>query len=223
MKLQEVFDQLTAGEFSQLSIGGAAAGVIDDTNYARVLGHVNLGLTALYTRFTLKERRITFPLNPASDTYLLSVDDVLKIEKVTTDADFELGLNNESDPYSCKTPSLNSIRIAPLVLAQGQDLPDDLKTGSITVTYLSNHPKLKMELGTLLPEQIEVELPYTHLQALLFFVASRVHNPIGMGQEFNAGNIYYAKYEAECQGLQGKGMQVDKGDQNTRLSRGGWV
>jgi len=68
-----------------------------------------------------------------------------------------------------------------------------------------------------------VQLPDSHLEALLFFVASRVNNPIGMTNEFNAGNSYAAKFEAACQALEEQGLQVDQDSQNTRLHRGGWV
>ena len=44
MTLQEIFDQLTYGELSQLSMGGSEAGIIDESNYSRILVHVNLGL-----------------------------------------------------------------------------------------------------------------------------------------------------------------------------------
>ena len=223
MKLQDIFDQLSAGEFSQLSIGGADAGVIDDTNYLKVLGHVNLGLTALFTRFTLKEGRIYVPLVDNTETYVLIPADILKITNVETDAGFEMPLNQKSDMYSCFTPSLATLRFPEIVVEQGGDLPDLLKTEGFTVVYRANHPKLALEMGVLDPLTVEVELPSSHLLPLLYFVASRVHNPIGMNNEFHAGNSYYKKYEAACQELEMRGIQVDQGDQNTRLERGGWV
>jgi len=223
MNLQEVFDQLSAGEFSQLSIGGANAGVIDESNYKKILGHVNLGLTALFTRFNLKEQSLQFTLNPASDTYQLNLDDMLKISKVVTDGDVEVPLNKDGNPYSCFTPSLNTIQVPQVILDQGADLPEDLKTTKLKVVYRANHPKLKLTLGMLNPSTVNLELPATHLSPLLYFVASRVHNPIGMTNEFHAGNSYYAKYEAACQRLENEGMQVDPVPDNTRLSRNGWV
>lgn len=223
MKLQEILDQLSGGEFSQISIGGQEAGVINEANYLRVLGHINLGLTALYTRFNLKERRLTFPLQSDADIYRLDVEDILKIEKILTDDDFELSLNRDGDPYSVATPSLNMVRVPKLILMQGADLPDDLKTENLTIVYRANHPKLKAPFGILFPEAKEVELPGTHLTPLLYFVASRVHNPVGMVNEFNAGNNWYAKYEHCCKQLEDQGLQVDRDVHNTRLQRGGWV
>jgi len=223
MKLQEIFDQLSAGEFSQLSIGGGDAGVIDEGNYARVLSHINLALTTLFTRFNLKEQRLLVPLNVNVDTYALDTDDLLKINKVVTDDDVELVLNQECDPYSCFTPSLNILRVPQIILTQGADLPEDLLTENLTVVYRANHPVLTVELDLFSPKTQVVELPRSHLLPLLYFVASRVHNPIGMSNEFHAGNNYWAKYEAASQALEAKGMQVDLGAQNTRISRGGWV
>lgn len=223
MKLQEVFDQLSAGEFSQLSIGGANAGVLDAGNYSKVIGHVNLGLTALYTRFNLKEGRFSLTLNSTLDTYQLALEDLLKINKVLTDTGFEMPLNVASNIYSCHTPSLSTLRVPQIVLDQGSDLPDELKTEKLEVVYWANHPKIKMLAGVLTPSAVEVELPYTHLTPLLYFVASRVHNPIGMGSEFNAGNRYYAKYEEACQRLEQQGIQVNHQDDTTRFERNGWV
>lgn len=223
MTLQEVFDQLSAGEFSQLSIGGANAGVIDASNYKKILGHVNLGLTALFTRFNLKERSSQIVLDASLDTYSLALEDLLKVTKLVTDGDVEVPLNKESSIYSCFTPSLNTIQVPQVILDQGPDLPDDLKTTGLKVVYRANHPKLKLTLGMINPNTVELELPATHLSPLLYFVASRVHNPIGMSNEFHAGNSYYAKYEAACQRLENEGMQVDPVPDNTRLARNGWV
>lgn len=223
MKLQEVFEQLSYGEFSQLSIGGAEQGVINESNYTQVLSHINLGLTALYTRFNLKERRVTFPLNTAADTYQLNIDDILKIEQILTDADVELSINKPDDPYSIAMPSLQSVRVPQVILDQGPDLPDAAVTESLTVVYRANHPRLVGTLGMSETVSTVLELPYSHLTALLYFVASRVNNPIGMTNEFHAGNSWFAKYEGECQRLELTNLQVDKTTYNDHLTRNGWV
>lgn len=237
MKLQEIFDQLSTGEFCQISIGGAAAGVINTTNYANVLSHVNLGLTAIFKRFTLKEGRLvlqmqdgrtTYQINSAfavnarrsreSVRYILDTaddpfsDDILKIERVMDDCGIDLPLNDASDTASVFTPSALTLRV-----------PADLDSGTLTLVYRANHPKIVVGSDTFDPTRVEVQLPDSHMEPLLYYVASRVHNPIGMSNEFHAGNSYYAKYEAACQQLEGKGLQVDQGQTNTRLYRGGWV
>lgn len=223
MKLSEIFSQLTHGELSQIAIGGAAVGEISEQNYSKVLGHVTVGLTALYSRFSLKEKQLSIPLQADANTYQLDLDDLLKIEKVCADSGYELGLNSSDDPYSCRTPTLRSLRVPQEILDKASFLPDELKTDALLITYRANHPKITESQLDLGPENIDVELPESHLEALLYFVASRIHNPIGMSNEFHAGNSYATKYEMACQALEGKGLQVDAESSNTRLNRGGWV
>lgn len=223
MKLQEVFDQLSGSEFSQLSIGGQEAGVINENNYARVMGYINLGLTALYTRFNLKQRRLLIPLQADADTYQLNVDDILKIEQVLTDSGFEMPLNQEGNEISCFTPTLKSLRVPKIILTPSNMLDEQLKTDGLLVVYRANHPKLVLQTWSIAPGNKELELPTSHLEALLFFVASRVHNPVGMSNEFHAGNSYFAKYEAECQRLKSLGLEPDQDRVESRARRNGWA
>lgn len=239
MTLQDIFDQLTYGELSQLSIGGEAAGVISPANYPRVLAHVRLGLTALYTRFHLKEGRATIQLRPGQVTYLLDTnedtafvvsnfeeefaDDILKVEEVLTAGGVPLGLNEKDNAYSCFTPSARVLRLPMDLTGSSGEVPAEFRTDTLTLVYRANHPTIAVGTGSFMPSKVLLELPTTHMEALLMFVASRVNNPIGMTNEFHAGNSYYAKYEAACQRLEMEGMEVDQGSMNTRLLRSGWV
>jgi hypothetical protein len=223
MKIQEVFDHLSYGEFSQLNLGGAGQGVIDESNYSKVAGYIQLGLTALYRRFNLKEKRISFALNSQSDTYLLESPDLLKVERVIVESGEELPINDFSVEYGCFTPAMGTIRFTPLFIAQGEDTPLGLKTSTVTVAYRANHPKLIGNHTDLIPEITKIELPPSHLEALLYFVASRAYNPIGMSNEFHAGNTWYAKYEAECRNLENSGYRVQESERDTRFHDRGWV
>ena len=206
-------------------------------NWSRVLGHVNLGLTALYKRFNLKTGELllrmhediavyrlhsAFAVNARRSTepvrYIIDSpdarfeDDIIKVERVVGSEYGELALNDAADDMSVTTPSALKLKV-----------PDDLALQDLTVSYRANHPKIVVPVGFFDPARVEVELPETHLEPLLYYVASRVHNPIGMTNEFHAGNSYFVKYEAACQELEGKGLQVDQGQTNTRAERGGWV
>lgn len=247
MKLAEIFSQLTYGELSQISLGGGELGAIDESNYDRVLSHINLGLTALYKRFPLKQGRLTialqqgrftYPLNSAyavSNTksreavrYILDstdkfADDIHKVDAVFTDYGYEMGLNDEANQYSLFTPSAHVLRVPVDIVVSSPDLPESLKTSQLEVVYRANHPRISQDVGLFDPETYEVELPYSHLEPLLLFVASRINNPIGMTNEFHAGNSYAAKYEQACQQLEQFNLRVDQGSQNTRMVRNGWV
>lgn len=223
MKLSEVFTQLAYGELSQLFIGTNQEGELTEDSYPILLAHVNLGLSALYKRFNLKEGRVVFPLNPLSNVYKLTVSDLNKIEEVLTSTGNSFGLNNRADSYSCFTPAMDTLRVPWKVVEGSLDVPEKLKTTSLEVVYRANHPKLTDTNGIIEPDKVELELPYTHLEALLYFVASRMHNPIGMVNEFNAGNNWAAKYEIECKRLESEGLEIDQDSQNERLYRNGWV
>lgn len=250
MKLQEVFSQLGTAEFSQLSIGGQPAGVINDANMGKVIDAVNLGLSAIFKRFTIKMGEAVlkrtanvylyrlhkdhsvltrFPLT--APKYLLDtvqapfMDDVLKIEEVLLDSGLALPLNDSADIYAVLTPSAKILQMPASVVDQVGLTDDRLKTTNFRVRYRADHVRLALPEGgfTLDPNEIELELPYAYLEALLWFVASRANNTIGMGQEFNAGNTYYAKFEAECQKLEGLNLEVDQGSDTDRIHRNGWV
>lgn len=248
MKLADVFTQLTYGELSQLHLGDLVDGKIPREHLAPLLSHINMGLTALHKRFPLRERSIKLLLQSGMLTYRLHsdfavhsmdsfedlryiqdseadpfVDDIHKIERVYTQSNRELGLNDDSDCYACKTPSYNLLMVPEDIVEQSSDLPEGLKTEYLKVVYRANHPIIKLENGRINPDEAEIELPYSHLEALLYFIASRVNNPIGMVQEFHAGNSWAAKYEMECQRLEQFNLRVDQGEQNTRLQRNGWI
>lgn len=247
MKLQDIFNQLSAGEFSQLSIGKGVDGSIEESKWPTVVSHITLGLTALYRRFNLKEGRITIALQPNITQYRLNSeyslsnirssqtvkyiqdignpfkDDLIKIEQVFTDKGFELALNDPSDVYSLLVPNSTTLVVPKTMLDAGQSIPDWLKTETLEVVYRANHPSLGTSGGYLDPERIPIELPITHLQALLYFVASRAHNPIGMSKEFHAGNNWYAKYENECQQLRIDNVGMDVNNSGTKFQRNGWV
>jgi len=248
MKLQEIFDQLSTAEFSQISLGGQEAGVINESNWQSLVNHINLGLVQLFTRFTLKENQIKLQLIPnqsvypitsayavnarrarADVRYLLDTpetpfdDDILKIIEVRTDGGFCMDINDVLADYSVYTPSAAVLRVPKGMVSGDQSTPQELRTDNLTIVYRASHPRVVIPLGYFDPARVDVELPYSHLEALLWYVASRAHNPIGMGQEFNAGNSYYAKYENACARLEMNGYQVDQVAQSTRFQRNGWI
>jgi len=242
MTLQDIFDQLSYGELSQLSIGGEAPGVISETNFARVAAHVRLGLTALYTRFNLKEGRAVFRLQPGKLQYVLDSnedvfflvdntgvefsDDILKIERVVTQSGRELAINDKANAMSCTTPSANVLRLPMDLTGHSGTVPDELRTSSLTVQYRANHPAITVPDTGFIPNRVPIELPDSHLYALLMFVASRVNNPVGMSGDHSAshsGNNYYMKYLEAVQTLENQNLEVDDGETNMRLRRNGWA
>lgn len=248
MKLQDIFDQLTAGEFSQLSIGGEDAGVINENNFKRVVTHINLGLTSLYRRFALKEGRAVLSLKSGQYTYPITSDyavanrrsrqpirtildnadapfkdDIAKIERVLLDNNLELGLNDVTDPLACLTPNMTTLVVPKVIVDPTNDTPTYLKTDHLNVVYRANHPIIEVTLGLFDPNRVNIELPLSHLEALLYFVAARAQAPVGLNNEFNAATRYAQKYEAACSELQAMNVNVDQIQGNHKLRQKGFV
>lgn len=241
MKLSEIFAQLTHGEFSQLSIGGSDKGLIQEANYAAVVAHINLGLTALYRRFPLKTGRVILRPQLGQRDYSLASkfavtdirssepvhylidsafepfrdDTLIKIDRVYDAAEKDVMLNVEGEAESCFTPANNIIRIPNTI--------NDLPVGDLTLVYRQNHRQLVLAGDYIDPVMTEIDLPYTFLEALLYFVASRAHNPVGMQNEFHKGNSYYAKYEAVCAEIERVSLPPEVNHNNHRLYRNGFM
>lgn len=249
MTLQDIFDALSTGELSQLSIGGKPAGVINDTNKSKLLPHINLGLGALFKRFRLKEGNLMLQLVPDKLIYDLTSsyaesniesvstpkyikdlgstfkDDLIKVEQVFTEKGYELPVNDVVQRYSVATPKTKQIVVPKEIVAKANDLDEDLKTDTLKIVYRASHKKLTMDddWGDVFEENADLELPDAYMEALLYFVASRINNPIGMTNEFHAGNSYMMKYEQECMRLETENLQMDITPTNTRAYRNGWV
>ena len=248
MKLKEVFDQLTYGELSQLAIGGRDTGAIAPENYNKVVAHINLGLMALYKRFHLKEGSIYVELQPDRLVYPLTSryavssrssreavryikdslalpfkDDLLKIKRVTGTSGVEFPLNDLGDPFTMLTPTMQTLVVPQAIVVPTPELDETLVTTTLKVAYQASHPLIITDDGDLDLDFVEIELPYTHLEPLLLFVASRVHTPAGMTNEANMGNTYYQRYDLACQELENKNLTVDQASHEDRAGRNGWV
>ena len=242
MTLQQIFDLLSHGELSQIDLGGTNG--IEESNWERVLSAVNLGLTELHKRFPLRREQVVLQMqegqlrytldvkfavsnlgNPTTTKYLIDstadpfLGRVLKIEKVFDASGCELNLNRLGDTFdqahsTVRTPNYNTLI-----------LPTLLPVQALTIEYRGNHPLLIKTQGYFNPGEVTVELPDTHLTALLYFVASRLFNPTGLSGNtaFHEGNNYDQKFEAECQRLEFEGYENSEQEENSRLRRNGWV
>lgn len=239
MTLQEIFENLTYGEFSQLSIGGlvpnAAESVPLEKDYANVMSHINMALKALHTRFFLVTKDVIVQQYDHIQTYVLDrkyaetnnlstekyryiidsvyepfQDDVLKIESIFDEDGRGLFLNDLTEPWSVFTPTYNSIQI-----------PYPMYCNHLLVHYRASHPTLVYAAG-MDPRTVEVMLPVAMLEPLLFYVASRAFSGLNMDDN-QEGNNYMQKYEQSCKQLEKLGLQITPNYGNHRLDNNGWV
>lgn len=248
MTLEEIYNQLAYGELRMLNIGEVGSdGLLLSENYNKLLPHVNAGLTALHKRFLIRQGSLEVELQTERYDYHLSSvhaqsnirsraekyildsehapfkDDLIKIERILLNTGFEPALNDYSDPYSFNMSSLRTVQVPKRIVDQDPHLPEALKTQTFTVLYRADHPKLTEDDGADFPEDMEVDLPDSYLEPLLYYIASRLHNPTGLVNEFHMGNSYYAKYEASCREIENLGLYVNHQGQDDRVRRNGWI
>lgn len=217
MNLQEIFDLLTFGELAQLSIGGGEAGVINDSNMAKVLPHINLGLISLYKRFKLKESDFLLQLIPGQYVYPLNIEDLIVVERVYAPTEIEISLNDPTDNTGCFTTAPKMFHIMPHIL-------NTARYSELRIVYRANHPKLMAEDGYVDVDSLIIELPDTHIEPLLYFVASRLLASTGSGQfEGLASMQYLQKYEAACKQLTDWNPQFESSREVPRIIANGWV
>lgn len=236
MKLSEIFDQLTFGELSRVFIGGSEKKELDPASYEEIGAHINLALSALHNRFLLQEEEIriykygnqidylissdfarsnllsTQPVKYVLDNeYLPFRDNIIKILAVYGPTGEELPLNTAGDDSSVYTPQFNKIQI-----------PFGEHGEVYSILYRADHPRLVLDESTI-PEQVEVNLPPSFLQALLYYVAARVVVPVGNSETGEATTNYLAKYEMECQRLAIYNLGNETTNVDMILERNGWV
>lgn len=248
MKLQEIFTYLATGELAQVFLGEKNdPELVGDAHQRAMAQSVQLGLTALHSRFTLKEGQVTIKVNPDRTSYPLRSqysitrigstdikflmdsrespfrDDILKIERVSTLDHHDLPFNMRHERLSVYNPVPDTLVFAREIVTGVGEIPDEYKTDLFKVYYRANHAALIPKIGDIDPERVEVELPQSHLQALLYFVASRKTNPVGVMQEFHAGNSWFQKYELECKQLETDGLGLNVDLTHQRFKKNGWV
>ena len=213
MKLSEIFEQLEYGELRKLFMGVGAIGGTGDMpteTYKKLFPTIKRGLTELHKRFLLREAETTVTLVDGTANYTVSpaANDLMKIERIYgtyLEEEYQIPLNDVDCKYGIRTTSRNTI----VVPTDSEDAPWLLETTELRVVYRADHAAINANLATNAPSVVEIDLPDTHLDALLFFVASRAHNPEGSIGEFHAGNNYQAKFERACQLLKDYNMQID--------------
>lgn len=253
MKLQEIFNQLIYGELSQLYMGQGEGNNVDafgnpqigQQESIRITSMIEMGMTALHKRFRLKEERFKLELQDFQESYLLDSrfaesndqseaeskyikdaewpfkDNILKIERVYDNLGNERVLNRIGDPDALRTVSEN-ILVVPkyMVDPDNKDTPD---FKYLTVVYRADHPKIDRISAQHTAFDTDIDFPSTHLEPLLYYVASRVMNPVGASGEFHEGNNYAQKYEQACRMLEQQNYQRDPEGEMDRFEGNGWV
>ena len=216
MNLKDVIDQLSHGELRNAFMADTSEGELGERQKTMLITHVTMGLAALHTRFFLKERTHVLNLVPGTGKYRIDAPDLLRIEAVRDLVNDEYLINVLGEPESLHTSDYRTLDV-PLALYEKLESP------VLEVFYRANHLPLDTMAKYLPLDQTEIDLPYTHLEALIMYVSSRVMNPVGMAETFHEGNNYAAKYEQACQRIELAGFEISQTGGRNKFAAGGWV
>jgi hypothetical protein len=241
MKLSEIFHDMTYGDLSNVFLGGflpeEPESEPDPAKYAQLLSAINLGLNVLYAEFFLRAEEIYIELNaeqatyklhsdyaqsntassiPLADRYIADTadtpfeDNIISIEEVYDEDGVKLPLNDSSEDLSVFTPRYNVIQVP---------YPEDGMT--IAVQFRAKHPRIAYTGSDFDPEAVEVELPNSLLEALLYYVASRVMRPLGGERAAEAGQ-YYQLFQASIAMVKREGLETQPEVLASKFEDRGW-
>jgi hypothetical protein len=237
MKLLELFELLQYGELANLSLSGGIDNVkgIRVEDYPVLISHLNLALTDIHTKFNLKEREVAIQQYETITHYQLDSkfaqentssiepikyildnssnvfnDDVLRVNAIFDETGCELSINDEYNPASL---FLNSYKVI--------QVPFPADTNTMFITYRANHAKLSSTTPDL---EAEVDIPAYAVEAILSYVASRVHaQRTSQDAQIAAVNLM-AKYNMLCDQIELRNVLHDgASNSNFKLGVNGWV
>ncbi len=237
MKLSEFFDLLEYGELANLPLSGNIDSPkgIREQDYPVLISHLNLALTDLHTKFNLKEREVAVQQYEPIVYYTLSseyaetntsstqpykyiadtpanpfTDDLIRVNAVFDEGGNELPMNDETEFSSVFLCSYNVLQI-----------PFPVGTNAVFVMYRANHPKLDIATPDL---NAEIEVPAYCVEALLSYVASRVHSQRTSPEAQATAVNLMAKYEMLCEQMELRNvLSTTTNNSNLKLGSNRWV
>lgn len=238
--LQKIFDDLAYGELSQVNLSGknsdCECGEFDKKAEKTIISHLNMALVDLYTRFPLREREVTIQLYPEIVTYILDskyavsneesdepvkyiedskflpfTDDVIRIERCYDEGGVYLHINDEMREYSVFTPTYNSIQV-----------PYPEEGYAMFVIYRAKHSIIPFTYDD--ASKVNIDLPPYLYEALLYYIAYRVHKARSNQEAQLESSRLYQMYEKVCGDVERRNL-TNNGitSSNARLDINGWV
>jgi len=240
MVLQDLFDTLAAGEFSNLALANSTTGSIKLEAYPKVVKAINRSLRELYKRFVLKKKKVILYQQAGLSRYYLrksyrgtlgatSADAYLVdfLEAFDDDLVRILGIKNADDLDVALNPAVVHPEQTYFTSAAHDTL--DLITAktdqSFIVQYQASYPKIVIT-EDFDPETYNLYYPPFIEEALAAYIASLLKK----GKETKASegegyqtNTWAYKYEQACQKIVDLGLAEEVIITNTKLDQRGFI
>ena len=231
MLLKEILQRLCEGEFSSIASGYILDGSPLNEHHAGLVRHIDMGLLELYKRFPLRIREAyiqqydhiqnyvlhsqfavtntesSAPTQYIEDTPLnkFTDSDFLCIDKLFNEIGEEVPLNDYHKCNSMFTSAYNTIQV-----------PCPSSANVFLVHYRAGHTLLPVDEK---PDEVEVHCPYSHLEALLYYVA---HRKLA-STHADESNMYLMKFEQSCNKIKELNLMNQDNTQGEQFYLGGWV
>ena len=192
MKLSVIFDALATGELNNLHL--VQNYKVNDEFKEVVLQSLNLGLTDLFTRFSLRREYVEIPAIKNQREYEIVHSDFLELMDLAYNQ--KALFPNRDDGY---------VLVGLNRFYTGFN-PDDNQ--SFVAEIRCKHRVLtKADIDV----DSEVDLPLPYLNALVLFIGSRLYTSIvnQLDGDLNESNRYLQRYNAEIVIINNQGLDVD--------------
>lgn len=239
ISLKDVFSLLASGEFSNLSLSKDRNGNIDEADYGKVIGHINLAVVELYKRFKLQEDEVVLHINPAVNTYYLRPEFMTNLSSISTsryierpyDSDGNLNIIEIKDIFDADQNRIviNNRFYVPYIRQASDDTLkiSGIEEASTLSIVFQSHPSPIVLDDDFNINTYQLNIPRTILEAVLNYVAARVYKPIGANNSTansDKGSSYDHKYELACQKIEQFGLHIDDDDKDPdKFTRQGWA
>ncbi|MEQ1950937.1 hypothetical protein [Mesorhizobium sp. CN2-181] len=209
MKIADLFRRLSYGQLSNLSISNNGSGEIVEAKHPQMIQYANEALLNLYTRFVLKEKNLLIQQVEGITSYHLErkfaetsgsdaphryikdlpdepfMGDSIRILAVYDEFGRKMRLNDQEDPASLFTPSLNELQI-----------PRPEHGRPLGITYQARHPELDDRPGKIINQ--EIILPFIFEAPLQNFIGYLTYCHMNGQENIVKGQEYLGAYEAKC-------------------------
>lgn len=149
--------------------------------------------------------------------------DINKIEELLVGRNKWLPIN-DSNVLSARNNKQLELIIPHIIVDEYSLVGHPERIEYITAKYRAKPVEVKRGSGDFFDVcSVDVPLPDLYMQALIYFIASRILTPIGSVDEYKPGDNYTAKYMQECQSLTSLGFELSESNTPNTLRRRGFV
>lgn len=254
MKLIELFSLLGASEIFTYEMTDPDTGDVLPRHRRRIVQLINLGLIDLHSRFNIREDTLVLNVDPGITRYILDpknnlsvntdgyIDDssfpflgnlieILRVQlptgRIITLNQSQTHVQRRDGVYAHDNTSVSNLLISTPTFNELLFAYTPTQ-GQYYVSYKGGALRLPMDdVENLDATTTEVILPDVFINALCYFVASKVYNPAGAESVarsmFHEGNNWTAKYHEEVSRLKSDMSGNKVAIEMTSFQRGGWV